>query len=80
MSGSTRHVVLERVSADQKLWFISDLHLGDGTPSDVFFGKDPHLMALVASVEREDGTLVVNGDAMDFHQAWTFTRILRAHQ
>jgi UDP-2,3-diacylglucosamine pyrophosphatase LpxH len=46
----------------------------------VFFGKDRHLMALCATVEREDGLLVIGGDAMDFHQAWSFTRILRAHQ
>lgn len=72
--------IVETIEADQPVWFISDLHLGDGTPSDVFFGKDKHLMALVRRVEREGATLVVNGDAMDFHQAWTFTRILRAHQ
>lgn len=80
MSGWSRPTVIEKIPADQKLWFISDLHLGDGTPSDVFFGKDRHLTALVSAVEREGGTLVVVGDAMDFHQAWTFTRILRAHQ
>ena len=77
---SRRGTIVERVPLDRKVWFISDLHLGDGTPSDVFFGKDRHLMALCAAVEREDGLLVIGGDAMDFHQAWSFTRILRAHQ
>lgn len=71
---------VERIPAEGKLWFISDLHLGDGTPSDAFFGKDHHLMALLRAVERDGGTLIVVGDAMDFAQAWTFTRILRAHQ
>ena len=71
--------VIEKISASQRVWFVSDLHLGDGTPSDVFFGKDRHLMALLANVEREQAVLVVGGDAMDFHQAWTFTRILEAH-
>jgi UDP-2,3-diacylglucosamine pyrophosphatase LpxH len=66
--------------ADQPTWFISDLHLGDGTPSDIFFGKDRHLMALLDRIDREGALLVVVGDAMDFHQAWSFTRILRAHQ
>jgi len=61
------------------VWFISDLHLGDGTPSDVFFGKDRHLLALLRKVTRLGATLVVGGDAMDFHQALSFTRILRAH-
>lgn len=72
--------IVEHIADDQVVWFVSDLHLGDGTPSDVFFGKDQHLQALVRRVEREEGVLVVVGDAMDFHQAWTFTRIMRAHQ
>ncbi len=80
MSGFQRPIAIERIAADQKIWFISDLHMGDGTPCDVFFGKDRHLLALVETVEREGAILVVVGDAMDFHQAWTFTRILRAHQ
>lgn len=65
---------------DVPIWFISDLHLGDGTPSDVFFGKDRHLVALVERVRRQGEILVVAGDALDFHQAWSFTRILRAHK
>jgi UDP-2,3-diacylglucosamine pyrophosphatase LpxH len=72
--------IVEHIPDAQTVWFVSDLHLGDGTPSDVFFGKDKHLMALVRRVEREGAVLVVVGDAMDFHQAWTFTRIMRAHQ
>jgi UDP-2,3-diacylglucosamine pyrophosphatase LpxH len=79
VTGWNRPKVTETIRADQPIWFISDLHLGDGTPSDVFFGKDRHLMALIESIPKE-GVLVVVGDAMDFHQAWTFTRILRAHQ
>ena len=77
---ANRPTIVESLPEDQKIWFISDLHLGDGTPSDAFFGKDRHLMALVRTVDREGGILVINGDAMDFHQAWTFSRILRAHQ
>jgi UDP-2,3-diacylglucosamine pyrophosphatase LpxH len=80
LSGWNRPIVVETLPGDQKIWFVSDLHLGDGTPSDVFFGKDRHLMALVNAVEREGAWLVIVGDAMDFHQAWTFARILRAHQ
>jgi UDP-2,3-diacylglucosamine pyrophosphatase LpxH len=80
MSSPERPIVVERLPADRTIWFISDLHLGDGTPCDVFFGKDRPLKALVERVEREGATLVIVGDAMDFHQAWTFTRILRAHQ
>lgn len=62
------------------IWFVSDLHLGDGTPSDAFMGKDAHLIALVERAHREGAILVINGDAVDFHQAWSFHRVLRAHK
>ncbi|MFK7930441.1 MAG: hypothetical protein AB8H79_19795 [Myxococcota bacterium] len=77
--GWSRPRVTETVPSDQTIWFVSDLHLGDGTPSDAFFGKDHHLMALIRRVDREGGLLVVVGDALDVQQAWTLTRILRAH-
>ncbi|MFT7521289.1 MAG: UDP-2,3-diacylglucosamine pyrophosphatase LpxH [Kiritimatiellia bacterium] len=80
LSGWSRPKVTEAVAEDQTIWFISDLHLGDGTPSDAFFGKDRALMALVKRVEKSGALLVVVGDAMDLQQAWTFTRILKAHQ
>lgn len=75
-----RPLRVETLAEGKTIWFVSDLHLGDGTPSDAFFGKDRHLIALVETVEENDGILVVGGDAVDFHQAWSFTRILRAHQ
>lgn len=78
--GWSRPREILRIADDQQVWFVSDLHLGDGTPSDSFFGKDRHLIALIERVQREGGVLVVNGDAIDFHQAWSFTRVLRAHQ
>ncbi|MBA2321298.1 MAG: metallophosphoesterase [Deltaproteobacteria bacterium] len=74
-----RTPVTLRIPADQRIWFISDLHIGDGTPADVFFGKDRQLSALVKRVEREGSILVILGDAIDFHQAWTFARVLAAH-
>ncbi len=77
---NNRPTLVERIEPDQELWFISDLHVGDATPCDVFFGKDHHLMALVDRVDRAGATLVIVGDAIDFHQAWSFTRVLRAHQ
>lgn len=80
MGWNRRQPVIARIAADRPIWFISDLHLGDATPSDVFFGKDRQLMALVDRVDREGATLVVAGDAIDFHQAWSLTRVLRAHQ
>ncbi len=80
MAQSAPPAVVERIPADQKIWFISDLHIGDATPCDAFFGKDRELIALVRRVEKEGATLVIVGDAIDFHQAWTFPRVLAAHQ
>lgn len=81
MSGWNRTTMVEEIPDDRVFWFISDLHLGDGTPSDAFFGKDQHLIALVETVESDpDAMLIIGGDAIDFHQAWSFTRIVRAHQ
>jgi UDP-2,3-diacylglucosamine pyrophosphatase LpxH len=75
-----RPPVVESIPADQRIWFVSDLHIGDATPSDVFFGKDRYLVALLERIEREGGMLVVCGDAIDFHQAWSLTRVIRPHQ
>jgi UDP-2,3-diacylglucosamine pyrophosphatase LpxH len=75
-----RPTVVERIDSDQRIWFVSDMHLGDGTRCDVFFGKDKHLISLCERVEEEGAMLVVLGDAIDFNQAWSFTRVLRAHQ
>ncbi len=67
------------LAPDRPLYIISDLHLGDGTRSDAFMGKDRQLLAFLQKVRSEGAHLVINGDALDFHQAWSFTRILRAH-
>lgn len=77
---SQRPAVLAHLPDDRPIWMISDLHIGDATPADVFFGKDRHLMALLDRVDEDDAVLVIVGDAIDFHQAWSFTRVLRAHQ
>jgi len=64
---------------NQRIYFISDLHLGDGTRSDIFMAKDLNLMRLIEQIRLENAHLVIAGDAMDFHQAWTFKRIIAAH-
>jgi UDP-2,3-diacylglucosamine pyrophosphatase LpxH len=69
----------KEISPERAIWFISDLHLGDGSASDVFVGKDRALIALLERVRDEGARLVVCGDAIDFHQAWDLTRVLRAH-
>jgi len=77
---NNRPPVIEHIDAEQRVWFISDLHIGDATPADAFFGKDRYLMALANRVEAAGEVMVIVGDAIDFHQAWSFTRVLRAHQ
>lgn len=77
--GWNRPRVVREVPADRTVWFVSDLHLGDGTPSDAFFGKDALLVALLERAEAEGAVVVVNGDAIDFPQAWGFMRVMRAH-
>jgi len=73
-----RTMNLERVSGG-KVYFVSDLHLGDGSHADVFLKKDEHFLEFLDEVEREAQALCILGDALDFEQAWYFSRIIRAH-
>jgi UDP-2,3-diacylglucosamine pyrophosphatase LpxH len=67
------------LAPDRPFYFISDLHLGDGSPQDAFAGKDALLLEFLARVREEGARLVICGDAIDFPQAWNITRVLRAH-
>ena len=68
-----------RLDPDTTIYVVSDLHLGDGTEHDIFLLKDRYLGQLIDQVEEEGATLVIAGDAIDFSQAMSFTRVLRAH-
>jgi UDP-2,3-diacylglucosamine pyrophosphatase LpxH len=68
-----------RIADDRKVYFVSDLHMGDGSRSDSFLGKDREFMAFLEQVRDEKARLVIAGDAIDFHQAWSMSRVLRAH-
>ena len=70
---------LQRVRGG-RVYFVSDIHLGDGSHGDVFGSKDDAFLALLDEVERDGQALVILGDALDFEQAWYFSRIVRAHQ
>jgi len=70
---------LQRVRGG-RVYFVSDIHLGDGSHGDVFGAKDEAFLALLDEVERDGQALVILGDALDFEQAWYFSRIVRAHQ
>jgi UDP-2,3-diacylglucosamine pyrophosphatase LpxH len=67
------------IPADRPVWFVSDLHLGDGGGSDTFMGKDKLLLELLATVRRERGRLVICGDAVDLLQAHDLTPVIKAH-
>lgn len=69
-----------RIADDRPLWFVSDLHLGDGSPSDTFLGKDRAFLELLDEVDRAGGRLVIVGDAFDFLQAHDLTAVLLAHR
>lgn len=71
--------ITRKMRADRRIYFISDLHIGDGTRSDAFLGKDRELMALLDRVRAEEAHLVIVGDALDFHQALSMERVLKAH-
>jgi UDP-2,3-diacylglucosamine pyrophosphatase LpxH len=71
--------VTGRIAADRVVYFVSDLHLGDGTRSDTFHGKDRELIALLDRVREDDALLVIAGDAIDLQQAFSISRVLKAH-
>jgi UDP-2,3-diacylglucosamine pyrophosphatase LpxH len=63
-----------------KVYFVSDVHLGDGSHADAFQGKDRYFLKFLDQVAQDASTLVILGDALDFEQAWYFSRIMRAHK
>ena len=63
-----------------RVYFVSDVHLGDGSHADAFQSKDHYFLDFLDEVRREASTLVILGDALDFEQAWYFSRIMRAHK
>lgn len=71
--------IAHRIPGDQVVYLVSDIHLGDGSPSDTFLGKDREFIAFLARARAHHAHLVVAGDIIDFHQAWAMSRVLRAH-
>jgi len=66
-------------SGGGRVYFVSDIHLGDGTHADVFLEKDADFLAFLDEVEQNAEALIIVGDALDFEQAWYFSRIVKAH-
>lgn len=71
---------IEPVDGARRIYFVSDIHLGDGSHADIFQGKDEAFLAFLDHVEQQADALVIVGDALDFDQAWYFERILKAHR
>ncbi len=63
----------------EKIYFVSDLHLGDGSFADIFQAKDKAFLEFLEEVEAEGKALVIGGDAVDFSEAWYLQRVLKAH-
>ena len=53
--------VTRRIDAGRRVYVISDLHLGDGTRSDIFLGKDRELVRFLERMREEDAHLVIAG-------------------
>lgn len=69
-----------RLDAAAPALFLSDLHFGDGSPSDLFAGQDDRLIELLESRRSEVGAIVFLGDICDMPQAWSVRRIAAAHR
>lgn len=68
-----------RLPPEARVALLSDVHLGDGSASDLFGNKDDLFLAVL---DREGGAadaVIVNGDAVDHLQGRSSARIERAH-
>lgn len=69
---------------NEHIFVIGDLHLGDGTRSDLFslgnsVTKRDCMRSLIKTVREHDGVLIINGDLMDLQQGWSIDRVITAN-
>lgn len=69
-----------QLRADRRVWIVSDLHIGDGGPSESFAGKDDRFRAFLEAAATRADALVIAGDGFDVAQAWSLERIFDAHR
>jgi UDP-2,3-diacylglucosamine pyrophosphatase LpxH len=69
-----------RLDPNLRVSLVSDLHIGDGGPTEPFASKDDLLRDYLERVAAKADALVVLGDGFDLAQAWTLERIWRAHR
>jgi UDP-2,3-diacylglucosamine pyrophosphatase LpxH len=79
VNDATSQRIRRHLPAETQVFLVSDLHLGDGTSSDSFQGKDAELIAFIEHVREAGAHLVIAGDAIDFDQAWFVCRVFKAH-
>ena len=70
----------KRLRRADRIFFVSDLHLADGGPADLFGSKDAELIAFLDHVQEHGDKLVILGDVLDLYVAGSFERVLRAHK
>lgn len=68
------------LNPDQRIFIISDMHIGDGAQMDLFAGKDDLLIDFLAFAEHHADMLIIAGDGFDLCQAWSLNRIYAKHQ
>jgi metallophosphoesterase superfamily enzyme len=73
------HLTAAELRGDGSYLLLSDLHLGDGTPSDQFGRKDEALLAMLDQRADRVDAVILAGDVFDAFQALTADRIAAAH-
>lgn len=68
-----------RLPRKTRVAIVSDVHLGDGSPGDLFGHKDDLFLSVLAREGGAADVTVVNGDAVDHMQARSARRIEAAH-
>lgn len=70
----------KKLQSGERVFFVSDLHIGDGSAGDLFGNKDDEFLRFLDHVEHHGDKLVILGDCLDFYLAGSFERILNAHK
>lgn len=68
-----------KLERSERVVILSDVHLGDGSPSDLFGRKDDLFVDVLRREADRADVVLVNGDAVDHLQGRTTARIERAH-
>ncbi|HVO31070.1 MAG TPA: metallophosphoesterase, partial [bacterium] len=72
--------LIRKLKREERIYFVSDLHIAAGGAGDLFGNKDDEFLAFLDHVAAKGDKLVILGDALDFYAADSFDSILRAHK